>query len=96
MRAVRINEFGPPEVLQLVDADDPRPPAEGVVLEIEAIGLGHMDTMARRGGSYLGASPGFTPGYEVAGTVIDVGEGVESEWLRARVFAVLPQGGGCA
>ncbi len=96
MKVIRVSEFGPPDVLQLGDAPDPQPAAGAVVVKIEAIGLGFMDTAARRGESYLASSPGFIPGYEVAGTVIAVGEGVDNAWLDRRVFAVLRKGGGCA
>jgi len=96
MKVIRVGEFGPPEALRLEDAPDPRPAADAAVVRIEAIGLGYMDTAARRGESYLATSPGFTPGYEVAGTVVDIGAGVDYAWLGSRVFAALRQGGGCA
>ena len=96
MKTVKVGEFGPPEVLRLVDVPDPRPAADAAVIEIETIGLGYMDTAARRGESYLATSPGFTPGYEVAGTVVDIGAGVDDAWRGSRVLAVLRQGGGCA
>jgi NADPH:quinone reductase-like Zn-dependent oxidoreductase len=96
MKVIRVSEFGPPEVLRIVTVPDPRPAANAVVIRTEAIGLGYMDTAARRGESYLATSPGFAPGYEVAGTVLDVGLGVDATWLGSRVFAVLRQGGGCA
>ncbi|KQX19641.1 MULTISPECIES: zinc-dependent alcohol dehydrogenase family protein [unclassified Sphingomonas] len=96
MKLVWIAEFGPPEALRIVDAPDPRPGPGTVVVAIETIGLGYMDTAARRGESYLASCPGFTPGYEVAGTVIDTGDGVDGAWCGKRVFAVLRQGGGCA
>jgi NADPH2:quinone reductase len=96
VKVVRVSEFGPPEVLRLGDAADPRPAAGAVVIKIQTIGLGYMDAMARRGGSYLATSPGFVPGYEVAGIVIDLGPGVEDAWLGSRVFALPRRGGGCA
>jgi NADPH:quinone reductase len=96
MKVVRVSGFGPPEVLRLGDAAEPRPAAAAVIIRIETIGLGYMDAAARRGKSYLATSPGFIPGYEVAGIVSDVGAGVEDAWLGRRVFAVLRQGGGCA
>jgi NADPH:quinone reductase-like Zn-dependent oxidoreductase len=96
MRVVRVGAFGPPDVLQLDEAPDPHPTAGAAVVGIEAIGLGYMDTMARRGGSYLGSEPGFVPGYEIAGTVRAVGAEDDRAWLGRRVFAVLRRGGGCA
>ena len=96
MKVVTVDEFGSPDVLRLIDAPDLRPVAGAAVVKVEAIGLGYMDTAARRGESYLAAAPGFTPGYEIAGVVTEIGEGVETAWLDQRVFAVLRSGGGCA
>ncbi|WP_016746825.1 zinc-dependent alcohol dehydrogenase family protein [Rhizorhabdus wittichii] len=96
MKLVCVSEFGPPEALRIVDAPEPVPAAGQALVAIETIGLGYMDTAARRGESYLASSPGFVPGYEVAGTVAAIGNGVDASWLGRRVFAILRQGGGCA
>ncbi|HLY56876.1 MAG TPA: zinc-dependent alcohol dehydrogenase family protein [Stellaceae bacterium] len=96
MKAVRVSEFGPPEVLRLQEVADPLAAAGAAVIKIETVGLGYMDTMARRGESYLATCPDFIPGYEVAGIIVEIGAGADDAWLGSRVFAVLRQGGGCA
>nr|WP_047168158.1 zinc-dependent alcohol dehydrogenase family protein [Sphingomonas sp. Y57] len=96
MKRVWVNDFGPPEALRIVDAPEPRPGPGNVVIAIETVGLGYADVAARRGESYLASSPGFVPGYEIAGTVIKVGDDVDDAWRDRRVFAVLRKGGGCA
>lgn len=96
MKVVRVREFGSPDVLQIDNADEPLPHARAVVVAVGAIGLGYMDTAARRGESYLATSPDFIPGYEIAGTIVGIGTDVEAKWMDRRVFALLRRGGGCA
>lgn len=96
MKAIKVSTFGAPDVLRFGEVEKPRPASGSVVIKSEAIGLGYMDTAARRGESYLAASPGFIPGYEVAGTISEIGPAVDEAWLGRRVFAILREGGGCA
>ena len=75
MRAIQISELGGPEVLELVELDNPAPGEGEVVIETEAIGVNFIDTY-QRAVLYPVDLP-FVPGNEVAGTVIAVGPGVE-------------------
>ena len=44
MKAIQITEFGGPDVMHLVDLDDPKP-AEGFeLIEVSAIGINYADT----------------------------------------------------
>ena len=76
-RVVRFNEAGPPEVLRLVDLDIPRPGKGEVRIRVKAIGLNRAEAMFRAG-QYL-EQPKFPAGlgYEAAGEIDEVGEGVE-------------------
>src|SRR6478609_9305966 len=76
VRAVAIQQFGDPSGMQVIDVPTPRAAAGQVVVETEAIGVGGVDAMIRRGtlGGY-GFSAGTVPGSEVAGTVTRVGDG---------------------
>lgn len=97
MRAVTIETFGDPK--GLVETDAPKPVAGPgqVLVEVEAIGVGGVDAVIRRGtlGS-SGLGVGSVPGSEVAGIVVDVGEGVEPEWIGRRVWAFTGLSGGYA
>ncbi|MGW4483001.1 zinc-binding dehydrogenase [Amycolatopsis sp. NPDC004368] len=97
MKAVAIEEFGPPEGLRVVEVDEPEPGPGQVLIETEAIGVGGVDAVIRRGtlGSY-GFRPGHIPGSEVAGTVVAVGEGVDRALKGRRVWALTGTGGGYA
>lgn len=75
-KVVRFNQTGEPDVLELRDEQVP-PPAEGEVqIHVAAIGLNRAEAMFRRG-QYLEA-PEFPAriGYEAAGTITAVGNGV--------------------
>lgn len=74
MKAIRISEYGGPEVLSLEDIDTPEPSAEQVRIKIEAAGLNFIDTYHRTG-LYPLELP-LTLGLEGAGVVDAVGENV--------------------
>jgi NADPH2:quinone reductase len=91
MKAVVVTSFGGPEVLQVQEQPVPEPASGQVVVAVKAAGVGLADSFLRRG--FLpDLEPGFTPGLEMAGTVVAVGEGVEEAWLNSRVFAMVEEG----
>lgn len=96
MKAVRIHEFGGAESLQVDEIDKPNPSAGEVLIKTESSGVNFADTMLR-GNRYL-FTPDlpFTLGFEIAGTIERVGEGVESAEIGQRVLALLVRGGGYA
>lgn len=76
MKAVRVHEFGGPEVLRYENVPVPEPGPGEVRIRIEASGVNFVDTYQRTG-AYKGELP-FTLGMEGAGAVDAVGEGVTS------------------
>ena len=95
MQAVEIRTFGSPDGLAVIDLPDPTPAAGQVVVAVEAIGVGGVDAMIRRGTVAAGGfEKGHIPGSEVAGTVTAVGDGVDPSWLGRRVWAFTGRGGG--
>jgi NADPH2:quinone reductase len=97
VKAVVIEQFGPPEGLAVVDLPSPVPGPGQVKIESEAIGVGGVDVVIRRGElAAYGFRAGFVPGGEVAGTVTDVGEGVDRRLRGRRVWASTGSGGGYA
>lgn len=89
MKAIRVREQGPPEVLVLEDVVDPRPGAGQVLVGLHAAGVNMIDVQQRSGG-YPMQVP-FTPGTEGAGEVIEVGEGVDGWTPGDRVaYAAVP------
>lgn len=74
MKAIQIPETGGPEVLQLLERPIPEPGPGQVLIRIEAIGVNFVEIYFRKG-VYKATLP-LTPGTEAAGTVEELGPGV--------------------
>ena len=85
MRAVVINDHGGPEALHVEEIDRPEPGANELLVEVGAAGVNPVDTYFRDG-SYEPVGLPFTPGVDIAGTVVSVGEGVEAFDAGDRVY----------
>ena len=93
MRAVVITKAGPPEVLQVQERPDPRPGPGQVRVEVGAAGINFADLMARVGLYPDAPDLPAVVGYEVAGTVAELGEGVDRFAVGDRVMAGTRFGG---
>lgn len=96
MRAVTIEEYGPASGLVVSERPDPAPGSGVMLIAVEAIGVGGVDAVIRRGTLGSGFAVGMIPGSEVAGTVVRVGDGVDAGWLGKRVWAFTGIQGGYA
>ncbi|MFJ5986180.1 zinc-binding dehydrogenase [Lentzea sp. NPDC092896] len=97
MKAVAVQEFGSPDGMAVVDLATPVPARGQVLIAVEAIGVGGVDVVIRRGDlAAYGFREGHVPGGEVAGTVIAVGDDVDASWIGQRVWAATGTGGGYA
>ena len=68
-----------------------------MLIAIEAIGVGGVDTVIRSGAiAAYGFKEGHILGGEIAGIVTAVGDGVDTAWLGRRVWAFVGLGGGYA
>lgn len=86
MKAIRVHEFGGPEVLKLEEIPTPRPSAGQVLVKIHATGVNPVDTYIRSG-NYANKPPlPYTPGTDGAGVVEAVGEGVKKVKPGDRVY----------
>ncbi len=74
MKAIRVNEYGGPEVLKYEETNVPQPGPGEVLINLKAAGVNFID-IYHRSGLYKGALP-FTPGMEGAGVIEAVGAGV--------------------
>ncbi|MFF7122449.1 zinc-binding dehydrogenase [Streptomyces sp. NPDC008240] len=88
MRAVRIEEFGGPEVLVPVEVPDPVAGPGQVLVRIEAAGVNRADALVRAGAYHRAGRPPLIPGAEAAGTVAALGEGVSGFEVGQRVMAL--------
>jgi len=93
MKAWVAARYGPPEVLELREVDDPVSAAGEVLVRVRAIGLNFADCAARMGVYPNVPRPPLVPGMEVAGEVVALGAGVTGPPLGTRVAAVPIFGG---
>lgn len=72
MKAVRIHEFGGPEVLRYEDVSDPQPRKDQVLIRVKACALNHLDVWVRKG--LPGVSLPHILGSDIAGEIVAVGD----------------------
>ena len=92
MRAIRCHAFGLPKDLKLEEIADPAPGKGQVLIAVEACGLGFVDGLLVQGKYQVKDPLPFTPGGEMAGRVLAVGEGVAGDLVGKRVMG-LAKGG---
>jgi NADPH2:quinone reductase len=85
MKAIRVAEFGGPEVMRLGDVPDLHPGPKQVLVRVKAAGVNPTDTYTRSGMTRRPTLP-YTPGIDAAGVVESVGEGVMGVKAGARVY----------
>ena len=92
MQAVEIAGPGGPEVLRIVERPVPRPGPGEVLVRVAAAGVNRPDVLQRMG--LYPPPPGASdiPGLEIAGTVVDAGEGAEQA-IGGPVCALVTGGG---
>src|SRR5213078_3364426 len=91
MKAVRIHNYGGPEVLKYEDAPAPVAGKGEAVVKLAAAGLNFVDIYYRTG-LYKAPQLPFIPGQEAAGTVASSGEGVTEVKPGDRVAYAMTQG----
>lgn len=93
MRQVWIARAGPPDTLEVREAADPVPRVGEVRIRVEASGVNFADILGRMG-LYKGGPPiPYVPGYEVAGVIDAIGQGVPDLREGDKVFAATRFGG---
>ncbi len=96
MKAIRIEQYGGPEVMRYVDIEVPEPNAGEVLVKVAAAGVDPVDYKIRQG-HFLGEDKlPRTLGRELAGTVARLGEGVSGLQPGDRVFGMIGDDGGYA
>ncbi len=96
MRAVICNAFGPPENLVVEEVPDPVAGPGQILVEVEAAAVTFPDTLMLEDKYQFHATPPYTPGGEVAGRVLAVGDGVTNVKVGDRVVGGLGTTGGYA
>jgi NADPH:quinone reductase-like Zn-dependent oxidoreductase len=89
MRRVVVDHFGGPEVLTVVEEENPRPGPGEVLVKVLAAGVSFTDSQLRAGTYLPGApKPPFTPGYELVGVVEELGPGCSRLRVGDRIGAL--------
>ncbi len=96
MRAVRCHEWGAPDVLAVDNIEVRRPGPGEVRIRVEASAVNFTDTLIVAGKYQFKPKLPHVPGHELAGVVLEVGEGVTECAVGDRVMASARQGGGFA
>lgn len=86
MKAIRVNQFGGPEVLKLEEVADPAPAPGEVRIRVAAVGINPVETYIRAGTYPALPTLPFTPGNDGAGTIDALGEGVTNFAVGDRVY----------
>lgn len=98
MKAVAYSEFGPPDVLELIELPRPTPTAGQVLIKVRAAALNPADWHFIRGEPsvmrLMGKPNNRIPGFDVAGVVEEVAADVKSLHVGDEVFGNCT--GGCA
>lgn len=86
MKAIRVSQFGDPDVMKLEEAPDPKAGPGQVVVRIRAAGVNPVDAYIRSGAYAVKPNLPYTPGSDGAGEVMAVGTGVERVQTGDRVY----------
>ncbi len=93
MKAVQFHEFGNNDVLRLEDIPVPEPKSGEVLIRVQAGGVNFGDIQLRKNQYIYTPNLPFTPGFEVAGTIEQLGADVTGFSIGQRVAAFMSHGG---
>ncbi|WP_046247122.1 quinone oxidoreductase family protein [Hymenobacter terrenus] len=96
MKAIVIEETGSPDVLRLQEVPTPTPGPGQVLVKTHVAGINFADTAQRKGTYPLPLQLPVTPGFEVGGTVTELGPDVSTARVGDRVAVFLAAPGGYA
>src|SRR5881398_3403968 len=86
MEAIRVHQFGEPEVLRLEQVPTPQPGSGQALVRMQAIGINPVETYIRAGTYAYKPTLPYTPGNDGAGVVEQVSPDVNEFKARDRVY----------
>lgn len=93
MRAIFIEKPGDTDALRVREVPDPTPRPGEVLIRVKAAGINFADVLARQGIYPAVKKYPVVVGYEVAGVIEAVGDGVDASWRGKSVLALTDFGG---
>ena len=88
MKAARIHQFGPPEVVVIDDLSRPNPDKGDLLVRVKAAGVGPWDALIREGKSKVSPRPPLTLGSDLSGVVETIGPGGTDFRVGDEVYGV--------
>ncbi len=88
MKAARIHQFGPPDVIVIEDVPQPAPGTSEILIRVKAAGVGPWDALIREGRSKVSPQPPLILGSDLSGIVEAVGPGVTAFNRGDEVYGV--------
>jgi NADPH2:quinone reductase len=86
MKAIRVHEFGPPDVMKLEEVADPKPGPLEVLVRVHAAGVNPVETYVRSGTYANKPALPYTPGSDASGVVVAAGEEIGRFRVGDRVY----------
>lgn len=86
MKAAVISHTGPPDVIQIAELPAPVPSRGQVLVRVSAVAVNPIDTYIRGGANYWPLPQPYIIGCDLAGTVVQLGEGVSELKVGDRVW----------
>jgi NADPH2:quinone reductase len=93
VKAIRVHQFGGPEVLKLEEVSDPKPGPGQVVVRIYAAGVNPVEAYVRTGTYASKPNLPYTPGTDAGGSVFAIGADVKRVKVGDRVYTTGPNSG---
>ena len=93
MKAIICNQFGLPSTLEYGEVSDPKPAKNQILVAVEACGINFPDALIIQNKYQFKPDLPFSPGGEVAGKVLALGEGVTQFQVGQSVLALCGWGG---
>jgi NADPH2:quinone reductase len=89
MKAIRVHQFGGPEVMRLEELPDPEPSRGQILVRVKAVGVNPVETYIRSGAYARKPALPYTPGTDAAGIVEGTGERVYTHGTISGAYAEL-------
>jgi NADPH2:quinone reductase len=86
MKAIRVQQFGGPEVLKLEEISTPKPGPKQILVRVRAAGVNPVETYVRTGTYASLPTLPYTPGKDAAGIIESLGSEVKSLRIGDRVY----------
>ncbi len=93
MKALICSHFGLPETLEVGELCDPLPGPDQILIEVEACGVNFPDVLLIQNKYQFKPELPFSPGGEVSGKILEIGENVENFKIGDPVLALCGWGG---